>query len=42
MAYTEEDIANSSEQGWKAFCRLSAYGTVGVIVALILMWAFLI
>jgi len=42
MAYTNEDIAKKAEDGFKGFCQVSTYSTVAVIVALLLMAAFLI
>ncbi|MBB42891.1 MAG: hypothetical protein CMM44_03900 [Rhodospirillaceae bacterium] len=42
MAYTNEDIAKKAEDGFKGFCTVTIYSTIGIIVVLLLMAIFLL
>ena len=42
MSDTNEEIARRSEAGFKGFCQATTIGTIGVIVVLLLMAAFLL
>ena len=42
MNDTNEEIARRSEAGFKGFCQATTIGTIGVIIILLLMAAFLL
>ena len=42
MSDTNEEIARRSEAGFKGFCLATTIGTIGVIIILLLMAAFLL
>lgn len=42
MSDTNEEIARRSEAGFKGFCQATTIGTIGVIIVLLLMAAFLL
>ena len=42
MSDTNEEIARRSEAGFKGFCQATTIGTIGVIIILLLMAAFLL
>jgi len=42
MSEINEEIAKKSEAGFKGFCQAAIIGTIGVVVILLLMAAFLL